>query len=126
MKKEDYFKIKNNSLFYDGFEGEGSWEFKIESEPDINITIWDGYIDDIFGEPIINHDTWKGFTRDSQECIGPFEKATIIDSNEYLEDMKQYLKHQFRFRESIEALNLMLLLLNYAIETNQNVIVEYW
>ena len=56
-----------NNKFYEGYEGEPLIILAIEDK----IYIWDGYLEDIFGNPSLKGD-WKGFTRDynqQEECF---------------------------------------------------------
>jgi len=39
----DIGKLKNNTVFYEGFEDEPDIELYLSESPDFNIHIWDGY-----------------------------------------------------------------------------------
>ena len=51
-------------------------------------------------------------------------KAEIENPKEYLEDLLQYVDKKFEMEESDEVLKLIISFLQYAIETNQTVLVE--
>ena len=67
----DIGKRKDDYVFYEGYEGEKEI---IISLPDIAYHIWDGYFDDIFGNPQSTENGWIGFTRDYNEFINAFEE----------------------------------------------------
>lgn len=62
----DTGKRKDDYRFYEGYEGEKE---VIISLPDIVYHIWDGFFEDIFGNPKTTDDGWIGFTRDYNEFI---------------------------------------------------------
>ena len=79
----DIGKRKDDYVFYEGYEGEKEI---IISLPDIAYHIWDGYFDDIFGNPQSTENGWIGFTRDYNEFINAFEEECIecaIEPEEY-------------------------------------------
>lgn len=64
----------NDYTYYFGYEGEPEF---VLSSGDESIHIWDGYINDIFGDPIMDGKGWKGLTRDFNEmtgCIGGIDQ----------------------------------------------------
>lgn len=104
-KRDDY-------TYYDGYEGE--LEF-ILSSGDGSIHIWDGYINDIFGNPSIDGKGWKGLTRDYNEMRGPFAEENVpclIDVTEYLEDAEKQRDKTMDFEESSKVLKVLINWLN--------------
>ena len=83
----DIGKIKNNHIYYDGYEGETEIVLSINESKDLNMHVWEGYFDDIFGEPSLVGDGWRGFTRDIHQMERIFsneEFNMIVDVSEYL------------------------------------------
>lgn len=99
---------KQNDDFYKGYEGEP--EFVLSSGEE-SIHIWDGYMEDIFGNPIQGEDGWHGFTRDYNEFVGPYEDGCIesyIDLDEYISDAELYSGRDFEYEESSEVLKAIM------------------
>ena len=110
----DTGKRKEDYQFYNGYEGEKEL---ILSLPELSVHIWDGYIDDIFGNPIPSNDGWSGFTRDYNEFVGPYENDCIevaILPDEYIEDAVRYKEREFEFEETRDVLDRILSLLKTA------------
>ena len=95
---------KHNYAYYEGYEGET--EFVLSSGNE-SIHIWDGYISDIFGDPIIVEKGWKGLTKDYNELTGPYgdnEEPCQISTDEYLADALLYRDHKCAYEESSDVL----------------------
>lgn len=45
------------------------------------IHIWDGYFEDIFGNPLSTNAGWSGFTKDYQESVRTFDGEDCISSS---------------------------------------------
>jgi len=123
----DIGNLKNNCTFYDGYEGEPEIILMIVEEAEYSIHMWDGYFDDIFGEPALDGNGWKGFTRDLNQMEGLFsdgENETTIDVHEYLEDARQYQDKAFRYEETVEAFTLLVTFLRYAATNGLTVIAK--
>lgn len=118
----DIGNLKNNYTYYDGYEGENEIILILENEQALHI--WEGYFDDIFDSPSLDGTGWKGFTKDYHQCERIFSENTDIyqiDCREYLDDLMQYKKKSFDFDETIDVLNLIISLLERAIEENVSV-----
>ncbi len=114
----DIGNLKNNDSFYEGYEGEPEIILTIAEATEYNIHLWDGYFDDIFGEPSLDGKGWKGFTRDMHQMERIFsgkETPTTIDASEYLEDALLYRDKSFRYEESFDVLMLLISFLQYAV-----------
>lgn len=123
----DIGNLKNNYTFYEGYEGEPEIVLTLVEATEYNIHLWEGYFDDIFGEPILDGNGWKGFTRDMHQMEGVFgddEIAEAIDASEYLEDIRSYRNRSFRYAESAMALTLIADFLQYAVDNNLTVTAE--
>jgi len=123
----DTGNLKNNHVFYDGYEDEPEITLALEEAPEYSIHLWDGYFDDIFGNPVLDGNGWKGFTRDLHQMEGIFctdAVASSIDIPEYLEDMLSCKNKHFRYEESAAALALMIDFLQYAAANHDTVIAE--
>lgn len=97
-----------NDKFYKGFEGEP--ELILVSNND-ELHIWDGYMEDIFGNPINSEDGWKGFSRDYNEFTGPYEDGcieTALYVDEYLKDALLYRSKKFEYEETKDVLNAII------------------
>lgn len=121
----DTGNLKNNYKLYEGFEGEEEIIMFIKENPSINIHIWCGYFDEIFKEANLEGKGWKGFTRDYHQEEGAYICDDYeIDLKEYREDLLQYGNKKFKNEETKEAYNLILDVLDYAINNNLTVIME--
>ncbi len=120
----DIGNLKNNYTFYEGFEGETEIILSILDHKEYNIHIWDGYIDEIFSNAPLNQKEWSGFTKDYQEDIGAFGdmEEHIIDTKEYLEDIKSYLDYNLS-KECIEICHLIITFLEFSLNKNYAVIL---
>lgn len=120
----DIGNLKNNHFFYEGYEGEPEIILAVAQADEYNIHLWDGYFDDIFGDPVLDGNGWKGFTRDLNQIEGIFrgdQKSIEIKTAEYLEDALSYRGKSFRYAESPAALALLIDFLQHAIENNLTV-----
>ena len=125
----DIGKLKNNEVYCEPDFCDDEIILSLKEQPEFNLHIWDGYIRDLFGDPPMHGMGWKGFTRDYQEIMGAFSGKSnncieLPDLEEYLVDILQYAKKQFRFKETREVFNLIYDFLRYAMATNQTVIME--
>ena len=97
----------------------------MKESPEFNLFIWDGYFVKIFGDPIFTDKDWVGFTRDYQEDVNGWDRATEIENiDEYIWDMLRYSEREYSWQETPEVFNLIIDFLTYAKETGQTVIVE--
>ena len=118
---------KNNHIYYDGYEGETEIVLSINESKDLNMHVWEGYFDDIFGEPSLVGDGWRGFTRDIHQMERIFsneEFNMIVDVSEYLEDLITYKDKTFRYEESAEVLNMLITFFEYVKQNNFTVTVD--
>ena len=123
----DIGMLFNNTEFYDGFEDEHEIEVFISEKPESNIHIWEGYFNDIFGEPTFYEKGWHGFTRDFQQCERTFEeKNVVVDVNEYLLDLLKYKNKKFKFEETRKCYELLRIFLEYAQTNSKIVRVNWW
>ena len=98
----------DNYKFYEGYEDEP--EVEISADNMETLHIWDGFFEDIFGEPTLDGKGWHGFTRDYNQCEGAFDihgEAVITNLQEYIDDLKIYKDRQFRFKETKEVYDLI-------------------
>ena len=120
----DIGKIKNNHIYYDGYEGETEIVLSINESKDLNMHVWEGYFDDIFGEPSLVGDGWRGFTRDIHQMERIFsneEFNMIVDVSEYL---ITYKDKTFRYEESAEVLNMLITFFEYVKQNDFTVTVD--
>ena len=125
----DIGKLKNNKVYRELDFCDDEIILMLKENPEFNLYIWEGYFDDIFGEPPLNGLGWRGFTRDVCEFAGAFsrkngEGTELSDLEEYLSDLLEYEDKSFRFPETREVFNLVADFLRYAIETNQTVFMQ--
>ncbi len=123
----DIGNLKNNTSFYDGYEGEPEIVLSILENKDYNLHFWEGYFDDIFSNPSLDGNGWKGFTRDIHQMEGIFNDnvtSTAIDVVEYLDDLLLYENKSFDYEESKDAVSLIITFLKYALKNNYPVITE--
>jgi hypothetical protein len=115
----DIGKLKNNYKFYEGFEGETEIILSILDHREFNLHIWEGYIDEIFSNALLNQQKWIGFTRDYQEDDGAFGdmEEHNIDAKEYLEDIKTYYNFPLS-KECNEICNLICEFLEFVLDNN--------
>ena len=98
----------NDYSYYEGYEGEPEFILSAGNE---SIHIWDGYISDIFGDPIMDGKGWKGLTRDFNEMTGPFSGETApckINVKEYLDDAETYKGCETSYEESVRVLDSLI------------------
>ena len=125
----DIGRIKNNRVYNEEDMYDTEIILSLREDPNFNLHIWEGYIDDIFDHPPLHGLGWHGFTRDYQEFKGAFSddndnKIELPDLEEYLTDMLQYAEKEFRFEETSEVFELIADFLRYAIATGQTVVME--
>lgn len=90
-----------NTVFYDGYEGEGELILSIQDDKSDTsiIHIWEGYFEEIFGNPISTEEGWFDFTKDYQESARAFnggERISPSGVSEYLYDLKNIKINHFR------------------------------
>lgn len=115
---------RDDYTFYKGYEGEPE---VIISLPNISYHFWDGYFEDIFGDPIFEEKGWTGFTRDYNEFINAFDDACIecaVMPDEYLRDLERYIGKSFSFVETDKALDRLISLMKEAQEAKECVLVR--
>ena len=122
-------KLKNNYQYFDNsYYIPAEITLSIKESPEFNIHIEEMYFHDIFHDNApLDGKGWHGFTRDYLEMVGGWEKTSEIDDlEEYLKDIKKYIKPKYEFerKETPEVLNLIIDFLTYAKETGQTVVVE--
>lgn len=104
----DTGKRKDDYRFYEGYEGERE---VVISLLDITYHFWDGYFEDIFGNPKTTDSGWIGFTRDYNEFINAFEDDCIecaVEPEEYLSDLILYQGQKFSYSETTDVLNCLI------------------
>ncbi|MBQ7567843.1 hypothetical protein IJT17_03470 [bacterium] len=97
----------NDYTYYNGYEGYPEF---ILSSGDKSMHIWDGYLEDIFGEPPLDGQDWYGLTKDFHEDTGPFDsfEPCPIDVEAYLSDAISCRGRKMRFEESPAVLEAMI------------------
>ncbi len=101
-------KQDHDYRFYKGFEGEPELIFQSGKRL---IHIWEGYITDIFSEPVLSDGRMSGLTLDYHELIGPFSDDCVecaINVDEYLKDCNRYEGRLFKYKESSLALDAII------------------
>jgi len=118
--------LRNNTKFYDGFEGEEEITLSIVETPDINIHIWSGYFYDFVGKPALDGNGWRGFTRDYNQMERSFgnEDYVITDVKEYLDDLLTYSNIKYDYTEISECYSLLCCFLEYALKYNYHINVH--
>ena len=94
--------------FYEVFDGEGDLVISTDTR---EIHIWDGYIEDIFGEVEFEDNGWHGLTRDYQENEGVFNDMGVeieADAQEYLCDLERRKRDKYHYEETAAVLNQMI------------------
>lgn len=86
-------------------------------DPHVPVKFWYGYLEDLLSEPAGNPSEWRGFTRDFHRKKGAFSKrshTTVIDPEEYLQDISMYENRRFQYGDTVVALHEILELLVFA------------
>ena len=118
----DTGRIIDNFKFYHGFEGETEVIFQNSV---MRIHVWEGYVDDIVGNPPLDGMGWHGLTRDYNQMEGPFSNDSgEVDSGEYLSDLKTYLNKHFDTPTSKELLLQLIELFQTSVDQNEKVRIE--
>ena len=119
--------LRNNTVFYEGFEGDDEIVFELASDPSFNIHLWCGYLDDILHDPDLSGRGWLGLTRAYHQIEGPFsgtEWGEAVSPKEYLTDILQYQGLTFEYPESTDVLALLIEFFKYAINAGSEVVVR--
>jgi hypothetical protein len=118
----------NDTTFYDEYEGEGEIILSRSSSTNTeSIHIWDGYFEDIFGNPVYHNAGWEGFTKDYQELVRTFdgdEQIPAIAISEYLSDLENYESHEFAYAETRECLMLLISFFKKALNASSEIYVR--
>lgn len=118
----------NNTIFYDGYEGEGKIILSLSAAKNtISIHVWDGYFEEIFGNPTAANDGWAGFTKDYQESVRTFDNEEYIASStvsEYLSDLKNYENRIFSYPEAKDCLMLLIHFFEEAMSLSSAVTIK--
>ena len=118
----------NNTLFYEGYEGEGEIILSLsDAENEITIHVWDGYFEEIFGNPIDSNLGWIGFTKDYQESVRTFADEEHISPStisEYLSDLRSYENHSFSYPEARDCLKLLISFFEKAMNSSLEITVK--
>ena len=124
----DTGRLKGNTEFYDGFEGEGVITLSIDGRPEYYIEIWDGYMDGFFCNPPLDGKGWNGFTRDYNQCEGAFEGGDFLITNvkEYLDDMQVTAPKEYEDEASAKCYALLLDFLTFACENSYHINANYF
>lgn len=128
----DTSNMINNEKYYEDFKEdfEKKYIFEILQDKQYNISIWEGYIDDIFNNPNeknkeyrVKMSDWSGMTYDWQyDLIEETNKS--IDAELYYEDLQNYMTSSFEIVETKEVLILLLDFLKFAMENNYTILVR--
>ena len=123
----DIGNLKNNYTYYEGYEDEPEIILTINEASEFKIHLWEGYVDDIFSNPVLDGKGWRGFTRDIHQMEGAFSNKgglSEIKPKEYLEDLLLYKEKTFNFEETADVFSLIVSLLEKSIEEGVTVQVE--
>lgn len=114
--------ISDDFRFYHGFEGETEVIFMTSAE---RVHVWEGYLDNLVGNPPLDGAGWHGLTRDYCQMEGPFSGGCDeVDSAEYLRDLKTYADKRFEWEENGELLSKLMELFQAAVNRNEKVKIE--
>lgn len=117
----------DNTFFYNGYEGEGEIVLTLsDSSYTTTLHIWDGYFEEIFGNPTMSSTGWSGFTKDYQESVRTFNGEEHISPSaisEYLADLRNYKNHTFSFPEAKDCLNVLINLFETALKLSSEILV---
>ena len=119
-------KIKDNYTFYEGYDGEPQITITVKGDEDARIHLWDGYFEDIFGNPPLSENGWSGFTKDYNQLEGALAAgagSVEISPVEYLNDISSYKGKTFTYKETSDVVDLICELLRYAIDNGKSVTV---
>ena len=118
--------FKNNWRFYDGFEGETEIILAIVQNKNLNIHIWEGYFDSIFGSPVLDGGGWRGFTRDYNQMERSFGNDDYVIKNidEYFHDFLIYADKNYDDPEIAECYRLLRDFLKFAMDNNYYIYVH--
>lgn len=122
----DIGMLKNNRIYYEGYEGEPEIILTVVEIPDYNLHVWCGYLEDILQEPPLDGTGWKGFTRDYHLLQGIFSEKSepvTLDIPEYVHDLENYKEKILRYEETKDVLNLMIEFLQCVSEHKMSVSV---
>ena len=123
----DIGRLKNNTKFYDGYEGEGECVLALTDSSELCVHIWDGYIEDIFGNPQPSDGQWSGITRDYQLGLGAFGEEgyeIISDLKDYICDLEHYFSIAFTNEETSDCIQLILSFFRYAESISGTIIIK--
>ena len=123
----DNGQFRNNTLYYNGFEGEDEVVFELEKDRAISLHVWTGYLDDILREPTPSDEGGTGLTQDYHQAEKAFSgsgEEYSVSPDEYLADIEQYQSRQFDFPETRQVLKLLILLLKFAIDKTSQIIIK--
>ena len=123
----DIGQLRNNTTYYDGYEGEDEVIFELAKDLTFNLHFWAGYLDDILREPNLSGKGWTGLTRDYHQAEKAFSgtgEEHIVSPKEYLADIEQYQTREFDAPESRQVLELIIVFLKHAINVESQVIIR--
>lgn len=116
----DTGKTKNDYEFYEGYEGEPEIVFESDG---IKHHFWEGYIDNIVGNPAPNESGWIGLTRDYNQFEGPFDDSPeSIDVREYLNDLSTYADIKFD-NDTKKAFEKLISIFQNAVNNNHKITI---
>lgn len=121
----DIGKMIDNYTFYNGYEDEPEIILSIKNSDTIHI--WEGYFEDIYGEPSLDGNGWTGFTRDYNQMEGIFannEPVIEINPLEYLQDLMIYKNKTFDYDETVQVFHLISSLFEKAIKNGVTIIAK--
>lgn len=120
----DTGQIKNDFTYYKGFEGEGEVTFIYAG---LCLHVWDGYIFQIVGKPLLDGKGWYGMTRDYNQLEGPWdEDEADVDAVEYLQDLKHYQGKQLETAQAEQVLSRLIELFRQAAAQHAYVHIEVY
>lgn len=123
----DIGKMNDNYTFYEGYEGEPEIVLRVAGTESAALHIWEGYIEDLFAEPMLTGNGWSGFTRDIHEFRGAFSDDAhmcIDDVKAYLTDLDRYKDSRFEYPETSLVMRALCDLLHDAAAHHWSIVVE--
>ena len=120
----DTGNANHNYEYYNGYEDETEICLSVQEEQATTLHIWEGYFDDIFDSTPLGGKGWSGFTRDIQQFERTFfedGQSVLINTQEYLDDLKQYTGKLFRYEETAKVFDLVVSWLEEAISKGYHV-----
>lgn len=116
----------NNADVFGDLETQNEIILSLVEKPEINLHIYEGYFNKIFGLPLLESKEWNGFTRDynKKERVFGGNNHIITDIKEYLDDMLIYSDKDFKDEKVDECYHRLYNFLKFAMENTCRILVH--